>query len=364
MGVLLLLVLAIGGCVEAPSTVAEATEEEPMRYDTTEAVATHGLGRPWLSDYGFFTGPLADLRPAENVVAYDLNAPLFSDYAEKSRFVYFPDGTTAEYDGREVLDFPEGAVIIKNFYYDDHTTEVVARRIIETRLLVKREGEWQPLSYVWDEAQTNAKFAILGANVPVRWTNANGMERELEYVVPDLNQCKSCHAFGGKTRPIGPSARQLNKPYAFAASNVNQLDYLTTGGWLKGLPPVADRPRLANYHEHENNELDARALAYLDANCGHCHRPEGSAKTSGLDLTVYETDPYRRGVNKPPVAAGKASGDRLYSIVPGEPDASILLYRMEHNDPAIAMPEIGRKLVHEEGVALIREWISKMETSK
>jgi len=46
--------------------------------------------------------------------------------------------------------------------------------------------------------------------------------------------------------------------------------------------------------------------------------------------------------------------------VPGDPDASILVYRMETGDPAAAMPELGRALVHEEGVALIREWIAAM----
>lgn len=50
-------------------------------------------------------------------------------------------------------------------------------------------------------------------------------------------------------------------------------------------------------------------------------------------------------------------------IVPGAPDASILLYRMESTDPGIAMPELGRATVHKEGVALVRQWIESMPKS-
>ena len=47
-------------------------------------------------------------------------------------------------------------------------------------------------------------------------------------------------------------------------------------------------------------------------------------------------------------------------IAPGHPDASILLYRMETNDPGIAMPELGREILHREGIALIREYVAAM----
>jgi len=37
-----------------------------------------------------------------------------------------------------------------------------------------------------------------------------------------------------------------------------------------------------------------------------------------------------------------------------------LLYRMQAEDPGVMMPEIGRAVPHEEGIALIREWIEAM----
>ena len=348
----------------APTADLPATPAAFVRFDPAQPVETHGRGLPWLSDYGFFTGPLSELNPAEHVEPYSVGAPLFSDYAGKARFVYFPDGHPATYHPTEVFDFPEGTVIIKNFFYDDYGTEAdapPARRLLETRLLVRTAEAWEPRSYVWDEAQTDARFTLLGAELPVAWTDAEGRSRTHGYRVPDINQCKSCHAYERAVRPIGPTARQLNHD--------GLLDDWAGRGLLLAAAEPAERPEPLSYaalppgHDLAPTEPRTRARAYLDANCGHCHRPEGSAKTSGLDLSVFADNPYELGVRKPPVAAGRASGDLQYSIVPGRPDESILLYRMQSNDPAVAMPEVGRGLVHEEGVELIREWIAAM-TSK
>ena len=53
--------------------------------------------------------------------------------------------------------------------------------------------------------------------------------------------------------------------------------------------------------------------------------------------------------------------DAAQAIAPGAPDQSFLLYRLASDDPGIMMPELGRGLVHEEGVALIREWIASLD---
>lgn len=66
---------------------------------------------------------------------------------------------------------------------------------------------------------------------------------------------------------------------------------------------------------------------------------------------------------KKPVAAGKGSGARLYDIVPGKPEESILLFRMESTNPGIMMPELGRSIIHQEGVALVSRWIQEMEAT-
>jgi hypothetical protein len=106
--------------------------------------------------------------------------------------------------------------------------------------------------------------------------------------------------------------------------------------------------------------LNDRARAYLDINCGHCHIPGGSADTTGLYLNFTEQDPEQIGIFKKPVAAGRASGNLKYSIVPGHAEDSILLYRMNSLDPGIMMPESGRALADEQGIKLIAEWINQL----
>ena len=126
------------------------------------------------------------------------------------------------------------------------------------------------------------------------------------------------------------------------------------------MPPQNQIPKLAAY-EDSTVSIDKRARAWLEINCAHCHRADGPAKTSGLHLLASLTDLSKIGVGKAPVAAGKGSGGLLYGIVPGKPDESILQFRIESIHPGIMMPELGRKLKHEEGVALVRQWIREMK---
>ena len=118
-----------------------------------------------------------------------------------------------------------------------------------------------------------------------------------------------------------------------------------------GCPPGTTR---------KTGSLDARARAWLEINCAHCHNPAGPARNSGLDLLASQTNPTAYGVYKAPVAAGRGSGGREFDIVPGQPDKSIMVYRIASTDGGIMMPELGKRLVHEEGLALIREWIAAM----
>jgi len=93
----------------------------------------------------------------------------------------------------------------------------------------------------------------------------------------------------------------------------------------------------------------------------HCRT--GPAITSGLWLDAPTQDHLKLGMCKQPIAAGKGTGDRRYDIQPGDADASIIAFRMDSDDPAVMMPEVGRAVVHREGVALIRQWIDALETS-
>lgn len=315
-----------------------------------------------LSDYGFFEGNPADQIPAEGVVPYSLNTPLFSDYAEKLRFVRLPEGSTVAYQGEKVFDFPVGTALIKTFYYPkDMRNPSKGRTLMETRVLLHEEKGWKALPYVWNEAQTEATLEVAGEHKEISWKNAKGKKQKLEYSIPNMNQCKSCHNVDGVLKPIGPSARQLNGEWTYADQPQNQLMHWQEAGMLSEMPDLTIVPRAPVWNDAKSGTLTDRARIWLDINCAHCHNPQGPASTSGFFLDVHQTDPTVLGVLKSPVAAGRGAGGNDYDIEPGKPDASILVYRMESTDPGIMMPEIGRKLVHQEGVALIREWIEEME---
>lgn len=299
--------------------------------------------------------------PNEGVIAYDLSSPLFTDYAHKDRFIWMPAGTSAGYHDTDVFEFPVGTVIAKTFSYpaDMREPEKNVRRI-ETRILWRKEKGWLALPYLWNEDATEAKLAVAGAQVPVEWTNEAGTAQSINYLVPNLNQCKLCHENQQKIGPIGPKARYLNKNYPYPEGTMNQLEKLASAGYLHGLPEESARPHPVTWDKPDTGSLTERARTYLDINCAHCHNPKGPAYTSGLDLTYYQEAPHRIGVYKPPVAAGRGSAGLKFSIVPQHPEESILLARMHSLDPGMMMPQLGRTMEHHEGVALIAEWITSL----
>lgn len=315
-----------------------------------------------LSDYGLFVGDLKDHIPAEDVIPYDLNTPLFSDYAHKMRFVKVPKGQAAQYSANEAFDFPVGTVLSKTFYYpEDFRKPEKKRRIIETRILYKQEDGWATFPYIWNAEQTEAYYDIAGKIEPVSWIDLNGKKRTINYVIPNKNQCKQCHELNGKIVPIGPTARSLNKDYSYATGAKNQLIYWREKHKLSGLQELNLAEKNSVWNNPQSGSVSDRARSYLDVNCGHCHRPGGQASTSGLYLNKSEKDSIELGILKTPVAAGRASADMLYSIDPGHPEKSILIYRLQSLDPGIMMPEMGRRTVDEEGLQLLKEWIKTMK---
>ena len=314
-----------------------------------------------LSEYNFFTGSLAELKPAGNVIPYDINMALFSNYAEKLRFVKLPDGNQATYNDDGVLELPEGTIIIKNFYYEnDFRKPEKGRRILETRLLVHEEKGWMAYPYVWNDDQTEAFYDVAGDIKKVSYVNADGNKINIEYIIPNKNQCKGCHIRDNKMMPVGPTAVQLNRDYDYASGKQNQLVYWQQHHLLKGLPELNSIKKYPMLDD-KSESLDSRARAYLDVNCGTCHHPQGPANTSGLFLHYDQDASVEMGIMKSPVAAGRGAGKNSFDIVPGKPHKSILSFRMQTNDPGIAMPELGREQVHKEGVKLIKDWIKQMK---
>ncbi|MBX7259426.1 MAG: hypothetical protein K1Y02_23910 [Candidatus Hydrogenedentes bacterium] len=362
----LLIAIVLAGCGQnqapsAPQTATDSVQNAPLdeafliEWDTPP---------PLISAYGLFTDP-AHQKPSEGVIGYDINSPLFSDYATKHRFIKLPKGKQAAYREDGPLDFPVGTVIAKTFgYLADLRDPSKGERIVETRILVRQIDGWVGLPYIWNDDATEAKLAVAGARIPVKWTHTDGNERSLNYAVPNMNQCKQCHENSGVMGPIGPRASQLNKQFAYADGEENQLAHWSKLGRLTGAPAdISQAPRLAKWDDPSSGTLDERARAYLEINCAHCHNPKGPAYTSGLDLMSTQREPVRFGVMKTPVAAGRGSAGDKYAVVPGNPDESFLVHRMESTDPGKMMPAVGRLMIHDEGIALVREWIKEMQTT-
>lgn len=350
----------VSACSEPEGEMCAVTPGQEVWFDVA-AIAERECDT--LSSYRFFTGDLAALTPNARVLPYDLNSPLFSDYAAKQRFLWLPEGTAMEYHPEDTFAMPVGSVLIKSFsYLDDIRAPEGARQQLETRLMYRTSERWHVATYVWNEEQTEAYRQVAGDRVAAAWTHYDGQERSLNYSIPTKNQCKNCHEeHDDITAPIGPKARHLNRSLDYPEGARNQLEYLAEAGLLSGLPTdLSTVPRAPVWDDESTGTLTERARSWLDINCAHCHNPTGAARTSGLDLTHSQNNPYEYGVCKGPVAAGGGSGGRNYNIVPGRPDESILIHRLESTELDVRMPEVGRQQVHDESTALIRAWIEAM----
>ena len=313
-----------------------------------------------LSGWNFFLGHGPQLRPNQGVLPYDLNTPLFSDYAAKYRFVWMPPGTAAQYREDQAFDFPVGTVLIKSFAFPD-SAEKNHEKLIETRLLVHTRAGWVGLPYVWNEKQTEARLQLVPDPVPISYSDAAGKTHAFTYFIPNANECKQCHENSRVMLPIGPKARNLNRDYPYADGAANQLARWTAVGYLHGAPSPQAAPKAATWDLPESGSVEQRARAYLDNNCAHCHQPGGSAGYTGFDLRLT-AGAESLGVCKSPNSAGRV-GTLTYDLVPGRPEESILVARMESTRPKEMMPQIGRSQVHEEGLALVRAWVHSMSTA-
>jgi uncharacterized repeat protein (TIGR03806 family) len=331
-GLLALSALALLGAVAVRATVPIVVQESVILEDRMPRV---------ISEFGFFADHALQV-PTAGVIPYRLNTPLYSDGADKLRFIYVPQGSQLGADGQGLLRFPVGTALIKTFAFGEGDD----RKLIETRVMLHRADGWIALPYKWNDEQSEARLVVAGGRMPV--TTPSG--EEISYRIPNKNQCKECHGLDGEVIPLGPKARNLSHDW---------LNGMVASAKLDGMPATHDTMPL--WEDRETADLNDAARAYLDVNCAHCHRPGATASNSGLDLLWEQDDPESIGIMKRPVAAGRGAGGLLYSIVPGQPDKSILLYRLDSIEPGVAMPELGKGTVDRDGVSIVRRWIEEME---
>jgi len=350
----------------------EAGPPPPKDAGTDAAEARDAGGIPsetpdLLSAWNLFDD-LEKLVPIERVVPYDMRSPLFTDYAAKRRFIYLPKGKTITYTDVGAWQFPVGSILIKHFSYPlDEAKPEAGERSIETRLLIHREEGWDPEVYVWNAEQTDAKRDVTGEVISVTRKAPDGMATTFDYGVPSRSECRKCHgttpAIEGAqpTRTLGPMTGQLNMDHDYGKGPVNQIDHFAALGFFDRAPPALKDRLSFPLPTDTAVPVSERARAYLQANCAHCHGERGEVFDKQLSFDWVSTapgaDPFKWGVCKQPTSAGNAECTSTLDIVPGDPDNSLLVCRMESLGKGKMAP-LGRNLVHKEGVALIREWIA------
>jgi uncharacterized repeat protein (TIGR03806 family) len=312
-----------------------------------------------LSEYNFFDGELNNLNPVYGVVPFELSSPLFSDYALKKRFVWMPNNVSATYvSDSDILDFPIGTVLIKNFYYDNVLPNY-STKIIETRLMIKKTEGWVFAEYIWNEEQTEANFDLNGRDVFIQW-DENSETKSVNFRVPSGAECHTCHKTGDVSIPIGPKPRNLNRIYNYGNESKNQLQKWVEMGYLVNSYP--DNIESLISWEDTSQSLNLRARSYLDINCAHCHSEEAHCAYRPVRFDFESSAlPINLGICVEPDTE-IVGADLTHIINPGSFGRSVLYYRMNSIVESERMPLIGRTLKHEEGVLLIKEWINSLTT--
>ncbi len=325
-----------------------------------------------LSETGLFAST-KDLKPAAGLIPYSVNAELWSDGAIKERFIAIPGEGKIEYETVTYPQpapgslpgwrFPNGTVLVKTFSLE---TEPGKKRRLETRLLVAHlvggteeygDQVWSGYTYIWNDEQTDAELAdAKGVNREFTVKTATG-ERKQNWHFPSRAECNMCHTVTAKYA-LGVNTMQMNRDHDYGGIVANQLATLEHIGLFdRRLPaPPEKLAKLADYRD-EKAPLNERARAYLHANCSHCHRKWGGGNAEFqllANLPLPETGTV--GV-KPGQGTFELKDPAI--LVPGEPERSMLHYRMTRLGLG-RMPHIASNVVDEPAVKLIYEWIKQL----
>ena len=264
-----------------------------------------------LSATGLFAPGKPD-RLAADVQPYTPRFPLWTDGAGKRRFIALPAGTAVDTRDPDHWVFPVGTRLWKEF--------ALGGRPVETRYLVRRpDGDWSFATYHWDAEGRDATRAP-DAGLPHVAESAPGVP----YDLPSLSDCRACHD--------------------------------------SGLGPVLGYRRVQLEPEGANEDVESRALGYLHGNCAHCHNAHGPLASLELDVELRQAgsavDAQRIRRTLIDVLSRGTAGTRL---VPGHPEASVLLRRVRSTSPLDRMPPRGTRLVDADGAELLATWVRALE---
>ncbi|WP_299526358.1 hypothetical protein [Winogradskyella sp.] len=288
-----------------------------------------------LSELNLFSGDLSDLNISSRAFEYELNTSLFTDYAHKQRLIALPESTSMQYNDDGLPIFPDNTVIAKTFYYNaDERDLSLGRIIIETRILIKINGDWETGDYKWNDEQTDAVLDLNGSTVPISWIDSEGVTNSINYKIPSNTDCFTCHNTFDNMTPIGPKIRNLN----FEINGLNQLDAFINDGNITGISSSSEASSVVNWLD-TSASLEDRARSYFDINCAHCHIPGGFCDDqSTLDL-AFETS---------------LEDSRIFER------RNSISNRISVYNEGFSMPFIGTTIIHNEGVDLIQAYLDSL----
>ena len=318
-----------------------------------------------LSETGLFQS-VQDHQLHDSVIGYDVNAPLWSDGAKKSRWIALPQSKDAAgktvnskitFSNRGAWGFPEGTVLIKSFALDA-VLEGQDKRWIETRLLIKDQAEWVGYSYAWNGQQTDAKLVPAQGEEQLFQPPGDDGTGNMLWRFPSRAECMVCHSRAAKY-VLGLSTEQMNRENSYHGKSINQLDYLESLKVISIKRPTKKGetlPRLANPYD-EKEPLADRARAYLHANCAQCHVPAGGGN-SQIELRYFTELEKTKSVDVAPLH-NKFDLANAKIIAPGSPDSSVLLHRLKIRGRG-QMPQLATNRVDEQAVKMLSKWISSL----
>jgi len=284
-------------------------------------------------------------QPASGMIAYDINAPFWSDGAQKQRWLAIPDGTTITINNTHDWDFPIGSVLMKHFR--------LAGILIETRLFMRHtDGSWAGYSYEWDNAQSDATLVNGGKSKLINGQN---------WLYPSSSQCDNCHTTVAGFA-LGPETAQMNRNFTYPGTGVNASQLITLESIGLFSAPLGDipanLPALAN-PANTNASLRDRSRSYLHTNCAQCHVP-GGPTPANINLDYRTADANMNVCNLSPIGGDLGIANAVL-IAPADPASSIIWQRMRRRD-VFAMPPLASSLIDTSGEALLQSWINGMNS--
>ncbi len=319
-----------------------------------------------LSESGLFAST-KEHKPADGVVPYAINAAMWTDHATAERFLAIPgEGRVTETNGG--LTVPNGSVLARTVSREMERGNPKTARRVETQVLHFEEKSWRPYTYIWNDEQTDAMLADPEGSIKpftIRDKAAPGGARTVNHRIHSRAECTQCHnpwvgdkyaSYGRQSAsPLGFSLAQLDRDVA----GTSQLARFERDGVIAGSTHHAS-VRLVDPYD-DTADLNQRARSYLHVNCSHCHLVNaGGTATIQLGADIAPQDMRAFGA-RPTQGTFDIEDARI--IRPGDPDGSVLLYRMAKLGGG-RMPRLGSNEVDEKAVMLISRWIEQMPVGK